>query len=121
MNHALYLWVLNTGAPLQLYYTVVITCYVVISYSRFSSVNIVLFLSSLLLLVILGFTRLTLLYSLVSLSNLGFTRLNSVNVSISIETLCNLQFNLVKLVYFLVNSSVIFTRLILGLRSLKSG
>ena len=26
MNHALYLWLLNTGASLQLYYTGVVTC-----------------------------------------------------------------------------------------------
>ena len=73
-------------------------------------------------LVILSFTRLTLLYfSLKLISNLGFTWLNLVDVSISSETICNPQFNLVQLGYFSVNSSVIFTQLILGLCSLKSG
>ena len=98
--------------------------YVDISYSRFSSVNIVLFLSWLLLLVIFGFTRVNLLYFLVGLWNIAFTQLNLVNVSVSSENLCSPRFNSVKLsviswVYFSVNSSVIFTRLILGLCSLK--
>ena len=101
MNHALYLWALNTGARLYLYHTVVITCYDAISYSWFSLVDIVLFLSLLLLLVILGFTRLTSLYSSVSLSNLGFPWLNSVHVSVSSQSLCNLRFNSVKLGLFL--------------------
>ena len=52
------------------------------------------------LLVILGFTQLTSLYSLVSLSNLGFTQLNSVNISVSSESLCNPWFNSVKLGLF---------------------
>ena len=67
--------------------------------------------------VIIGFTGLTSLYSSVSLSNLGFIWLHSVNVSVSSESLCSPRFNSV---YFSVNSSVIFTRLIFGLRTLKS-
>ena len=53
-----------------------------------------------------------------SLSNLCFTWLNSVDVSFSCENLCNPRFNSV---YFSVNLSVIFTRLMIGLCSLKSG
>ena len=71
-----------------------------ISYSWFSLVNI---------------------SSQLNLPNPGFTWLNSANVSVSSESLFNPRFNSVQLVYFLVNFSVIFTRLILGLRSLKSG
>ena len=79
--------------------------------------GIVLFLSQLLLLVILGFTRLTSLCSSVSLSNLGFTRLNSVNVSVSSESLCNPQFDSVELGlsvgYFQCNFYSVNTRFML--------
>ena len=71
-----------------------------ISYSWFSLVNII---------------------SQLNLPNPGFTWLNSANVLVSSESLFNPRFNSVQLVYFLVNFSVIFTRLILGLHLLKSG
>ena len=65
---------------------------------------------------ILSFAWLTLVHFLVTLlPNYGFTRFNSADVSVSIESLCNHWFSSV---YFLLNFSVIFTRLILSLRSL---
>ena len=128
MNHALYLWLLNTGAPLQLYYTIVVTCYgaylILVSLRVSPMVNIAqsflilhFSINCMLPLVILGFPRLILFCFLVSCCY----QLFSVNVSVSSESLCNPHFNSLNLVYFSVNSSVIFTQLIFGLRSLKSG
>ena len=120
INHALYLWLLITGAPLQLYYFVVITCLgaylILVSLRVFLIVNIAqtflilhFSINCMLPIVTLSFPRLLLLYFSISccyqlfavLPNLGFTRLNLVNVSVSSESLCNLCFNMVKFGLFL--------------------